>query len=116
MEALILTHSKMKKYLLLLFLSLFLSSCASAGHQALVRYLDDGVDVVTFDEVVKRWGQPNSIAKKDTSYSAIWSEEEYLNLNLHWHSFMAPTVFGESKTLLFDSETNILLEYEVKYW
>lgn len=106
----------MKKYLFLLFLSLFLTSCASTGHQALVGYLDGGIDVVTFDEVIKRWGQPDSIISKENSYSAVWLEEEYLFLNLQGHSFMAPTVFGESKTLLFDNETNILLKYEVKYW
>ncbi len=94
------------------------SGCVSAGHIALQRHIEGGIDVMTFDDAKARWGEPASRKMEDGLLKAEWIEEDYYRVESPFRKgfFEAPIVSGRKITLIFDGETGILVDYSIEYW
>ena len=96
---------------------LVLSACAATtGHKMLTDYLDKGINKLAYEDVIKRWGSPGEVIDGEETITGIWIEEDYFNAHIVPHTFSAPTVSGEKKTLIFDRETELLRSYNIEYY
>lgn len=81
----------------------------------LTNYLDKGIGTLTYEDIVKRWNSADKLIEGKESFTAIWIREDYIDAHIMKHSFQAPDVFIERKTLLFDRKTRLLKSYHVEY-
>lgn len=103
---------------ILFLVILFAAACASPGHKALVDYLDKGIGVTTYEQVVKRWGSPEKMTEKNDYFIAEWVDEDYYLIETPGKkgAFVAPTLTGRKVTLKFDKATKLLRKYDIVYY
>jgi len=105
------------KLILITSALLMISACApSRGHVMLINYLDKGIGVYTYEDVVKRWHSADEMIEGKETFTGIWIREDEIYPGYVGPPYQTPSIYGEKKTLVFDKERRILKSYHVEYY
>lgn len=100
----------------------FIMGCASnntkTGLQDLYRELDARLNIMTYDEALMAWGEPNSVVEGDEIFIVTWRQEKSSKAVLPYRRslFVVPVSHGSELRLTFDKDTKKMIRWDFKQW